>query len=159
MKKLILSAPVQFLYSNLFLLLGFLFITGTTFAQDNARVVSAEWLPLNSTNEVDVFYKTIECLNPQSGIDHLDIYLQFVNKTDEEITFSWQKELQYPNYCLNCDGENTELQHQTTLSPKQSISGECGDAGDSNLRIVAKMLNVGSKTVLTNFKIKNITQL
>ena len=69
---------------------------------------------------------------------------------------SFNKELWYDQKCLNCGDTSPENSYSLALAPREKVQGACGEAKDKRLYIFIKSLNMGSKSVLTNYKLKNI---
>lgn len=123
-------------------------------AQDSAKPL--EWKSYYKDDKVEISYKYADCNIPNEGISEENVYLKFVNNTENNISVQYEQEFHFGNKCYNCEGGNYEHTKRVVLKPSQTIEGTCDISTGQELKIFSKFNNMANKSVLVDFKIKNI---
>jgi hypothetical protein len=129
----------------------------SSFTPDGKKIKSSSWQTFKSTDQFEINYRYADCTLPSNGTSYENIYLQFVNKTDQLIQIEWNGEHWYNGKCNGCEPGKTENHKTIVLNPNQTIEGSCTTSCDHALIITSKMLNRESRSELTDFNLRDIT--
>ena len=108
-----------------------------------------------SNNKVVISVSTVGCNDVKNGTNREYIFLSFTNKTSKTIEVSFFTEIYYSNKCYSC-GNPEEYTHKITLSPNQTLTGDCSNKTTGN-SIFSKMLDGATTTKLTKYSIQNVS--
>jgi uncharacterized protein YcfL len=155
----------QIFYRNIASLLLFeMIFLSSVYAQDTSvmvsspeiKVKSSEWQLLANNEFVAISYKYEECNLPSQGSHDEFVYLQLKNKTTNALTIEWNTEYWYNEKCYGCEANNNENHFTIQLMPNTILEGVCAENVNPALKILSKMLNIETKTVLTDFSLRDI---
>lgn len=147
-----------------FFLIGFSILSFISNAQDVKTTIKLDekldnsikdWASLSSPSEVQIDYKFDKC-DPEIGYDVEKVLLQFTNTTDNTIQLKWHLILFYNDVCKTCDYPQ-EYTFEITLTPNETVSGNCSLNADHKLTIFSKFLDdrYKVKNELTSFELKD----
>jgi hypothetical protein len=143
MIKTILNFVVIFLLANLNLN-----------AQDSAKPL--DWKSYYKDNKIEISYKYADCKLPSRGSNRENVYLKIANKTSDKIAVRWNTEYWYNEKCANCISKEG-MAKVLLLEAQEAKEGTCSEACAPELKIFSKMLDLPNQSILTDFKMKDIT--
>lgn len=109
---------------------------------------------LFSNNKLTIEAITEGCNDIKNGINKEYIFLNFRNKTTQDVTVTYYTELFYNGTCYSCS--NKEEYTFTIVIPANGIiSGSCANKTQA-LAIFSKMLDGVKSSQLTSYSIKNV---
>lgn len=136
---------------NLFVLLVLAFAATTGRAQSNAPAVSYDDEKMNiSSTETD-------CIDTINGTAKRYLSLSITNKTDNELSVSFKKNMWYAGNCISCDSDSEEYTAKIQLQPAESVQGTCDD--NPNLMVFSRMLELKGVRQLTHVELDDITSI
>jgi hypothetical protein len=106
------------------------------------------------SNGIKISTKQINCNVPAEGYESDLIQLTIENLSNSEKTVSYRFELFYDGVCSTCDTD--EYVYTQTLQAHEVLVGECLDRIHFGLTIFHHMPSHLSKSMLTDFNIKNV---
>jgi hypothetical protein len=106
------------------------------------------------SNGIKISTKQINCHIPSEGYESDLIQLTIENLSNSEKTVSYRFELFYDGVCSTC--ETDEYVYSQTLQAHEVLVGECLDRTHFGLTIFHHMPAHLSKSILTDFNIKNV---
>ena len=115
------------------------------------------WTDYHNSEQLQISYKSFQCIDEINGTDHNYILLRFENKTNEKISVSYKQELWYDNICANCESNSVEHIKTIVLLPNEVIEGDC--LSNSNYKIFQNMPSGLTKRSLTKFELKDISSI
>ncbi|MDG1330908.1 MAG: hypothetical protein P8P74_01150 [Crocinitomicaceae bacterium] len=119
-------------------------------------ITSSGWEMYAENQEVKVELKRSDCyLN--SGLDKQYFLIRITNKTQNNVSVSWEMDLFYNNDCKTCG--IGEYEWQIDLGPSGSAEGLCANGSDNEMRMFSKFIdaNYSSNDELTGFQFSNLT--
>lgn len=132
-----------------------LFFSNLTFAQNSEN--QTEWKLYKEVTGLQIFSSNLDCNDNQNGIHNRFVNFQFINTTTETIDISWQYEFWYNEKCTTCDKPATlENTYKITLTPGESVDGDCNNTSSSGLKIFSSFINTARGSKLTKFEFKNL---
>ena len=117
---------------------------------------SFDWTTYAENSEVKVEVKRTDCY-VNSGLNSQYFLIRLTNKTNSDVSVSWNMEMFYNNDCKTCGVG--EYLWQIDLGPNGTASGDCQIGSEHKLRMFSKFIdaNYSSNDELTGFQFKNLT--
>lgn len=147
------------------LLFTALFICTIGYSQEqiNTQIVTfkesfpTEWTTYVDNQEFSVEYKFVDC-DPNMGYDFESVLLKFTNKTSNHLSFSWQIDLFYNEFCRTCDYP-VEYARMIDLEPLDSVEGNCLRESNQALKLFSKFndINYSKGEHLSGFQLSLLT--
>lgn len=114
---------------------------------------SQNWELYSENEQIRIEQSIQKCTDNSQGTDNTFVLLKISNKTSEEITVDFDKEVWYNGVCFGCD-EQKEKHVSLKINALSEVQGTCEK--ESNIRIFHSMPQKFSKNILSDFKLKNI---
>ena len=114
----------------------------------------AVWQEYHTSEELNIHFKSFQCIDEINGTDHNYILLRFENKTNEKLSISYKQDLWYDDVCVNCESTSQEHIKTIVLNPKEVIEGACFN--NSAFKIFQNMPSGLTKRSLTKFELNDI---
>jgi len=127
--------------------------------QDLDPLHPENWTSLISNDLVDINYRYEICDLPSEGMRNEYLYIQVINRVNEEVVVEWDSEYWYNGNCIGCDSEGSEHHQRLVLLPNETIEGSCANFRNQSLVILSKMLHIDSNTELTDFNINSLSAI
>ena len=116
-----------------------------------------------STNKIEYFSQdniTInlileDCIDNKKGTEKQYYFIEIINNNPFSVNVTFDKEVWYNNVCQSCNSQSNEYKITSTISPNNSIYGDCNSTNKS-LQIFSKMLNLDKVRKLSKYELKNI---
>lgn len=120
-----------------------------------AEISSFNWETYVDNPDYSIEYKRTDC-RVNSGLDKQYFLIKITNKTQSEISLSWDMELFYNGDCKTCGIDEYDWGY--TIAPLASVEGECAVGADNKLRLFSKFIdaNYSSDAELTGFQFSNL---
>lgn len=116
---------------------------------------SAEWVHLETTDGVEIFYKYADCNDRVNGMNFEYLQFKFVNNTTKQKHLKWNYELYYDNRCVSC-GDAEEHTVSLNLAPDQVYASDCENYNTDKIGVFSRALDAKAER-LTKFKLANLT--
>ena len=105
-----------------------------------------------NNEQLSITYTNSNCHDNPNGIHQEKVLLSFLNKTNQTITVTFDRNLWYNDVALNTSGN--EKKFTVVLAPNQQITGQCSTR-DKALSIFSKHLDFKGRQ-LTKFALDNV---
>ena len=117
---------------------------------------SRDWQKITNDEQLDILYKFSDCFRPSKGIDKEMVYLKVKNVSSNRLKLEFKKELWYNGKCLTCKSESSEHYVSFEIEAGAEMEGSCLENSNKKLSIFSRMLNIDSKSFLTDFKLNDL---
>lgn len=108
-----------------------------------------------SDEKVTISLFPYDCINTKKGTAIQYFFIEIENKTSEEVSVSFKKELWFNDKCQTCNSNSNEYVVEQIISPHEKIVGDC-NSEENDLKIFSKMLNLDKVRKLTKYELKDI---
>ncbi len=122
----------------------------------NDGTAPTAWQDLWVNDQVVVQYKYADC-DLEAGFDQQWVLLRIENRSNAPLTISWDLQLWFNNACKTCDDANGEYHKSIVVEAGTSVEGHCSLKSNRNLSFFSKFTTRDNRTILTDFKLANLT--
>lgn len=115
------------------------------------------WINYMENAQLKINYKVVACHDYVNGIHRKAAFLQFENKTSDELNVSWFLKTYFNEICKTCGAEE-EYTYSVTLAPNEIRTASCEGRKDYGEMVVyLKHLDLPNPTQITNFELSQIS--
>ncbi len=129
------------------IILLFTFVFSGAFSQEG-------WKNYFQSDDLEINYRAEDCHDHANDVHKRLIFFQFVNKTAQTLTITFNKEQWFGDRCINCE-DTPENRHIVRLTPQQTLTPNCEEKLSRAYYIFDKMLKQEASK-LSRFELKNI---